>query len=300
MMKLALVAINALLVAAAVFWGVGIYRQLGRENLPAPGAPAASQVPQPPLAKALDRSRSRYAPIVTRDLFGTKKSDPAVLKQDQIDRLKPTDLKLKLWGTVTGDRGQPYAVIEDLKTKQQVLYQVGDSVQNAAIKMIFRDKVVLGLGGKDQVLMLEEPASTTGAGSVSGSGPGAGPATAAPAPAGPRRPLTVPGPTDPGPIQPAPEPPQPPLSADDQLGKIGLEPQFSDGVVAGLKINRMTPDSVFSRMGLKPGDVIIGFNEQSIATPADTKQLLEQLADDGEVQVQIRRQGQQQTIDFKQ
>jgi type II secretory pathway component PulC len=79
-----------------------------------------------------------------------------------------------------------------------------------------------------------------------------------------------------------------------------LEPQFAEGEIGGLKINRLAPDSVLRRMGLRPGDVITGFNEQPVTNPADAKELFEELEASGEVQVMIRRQGQQQAIDIKQ
>jgi len=68
----------------------------------------------------------------------------------------------------------------------------------------------------------------------------------------------------------------------------------------GLKVNRLAPDAVLRRMGLRPGDVITGFNEQKATNPADAKALLEELEASGEVQVTIQRQGKNQTIELKQ
>lgn len=47
------------------------------------------------------------------------------------------------------DRGRgSYAVIEDKKATGQNLYRVGDRVQDALIKMILREGVVLDVGGQ--------------------------------------------------------------------------------------------------------------------------------------------------------
>ena len=73
-----------------------------------------------------------------------------------MDKLKQTGLKLKL-GDGIGPDGQSYAVIEDPKTREQLLYRPGDTVQKAAVKMVLRQKVVLNVDGRDEVLNMEEP-----------------------------------------------------------------------------------------------------------------------------------------------
>jgi general secretion pathway protein C len=62
------------------------------------------------------------------------------------------------------DRGRgSYAVIEDKKATGQNLYRVGDRVQDALIKMILREGVVLDVGGgKDEILQIEEMAAASG------------------------------------------------------------------------------------------------------------------------------------------
>jgi len=288
-MKLVFTIINMVLAAGAIYLGMGIYRQLADGSPALLEEPSGAQASATPPAPPADRSRSRYNAVVARDLFGTARSDQTGLSQTRIDQLKPTVLKLKLWGTVTGNQ-DPSAVIEDLKTRQQVLYHTGDSVQGATIKMIFRDKVVINAGGKDEVLALEEAGSASGPSrpAMAGPGPAMPPPGTAPQPAAP----PAEPPTQPSPIQ--------SLTADDHMAKIGLEPQFANGDVSGLKINRIAPDSPLQRMGLRPGDVITGFNEQNMTDPADVKALFEELQESGEVQVTIQRQGKQQQINLKQ
>ncbi|MBU4075719.1 MAG: hypothetical protein KKI12_07655 [Proteobacteria bacterium] len=104
------------------------------------------------------KSLAYYSPIIERDLLKTKKDSNKILK-DKIDleRLKPTDLKLKLWGTVTADDKQTaYAVIEEQEAKKQSLYRVGDKIQNATVKMILREKVILNINGRDEILEIGE------------------------------------------------------------------------------------------------------------------------------------------------
>ena len=77
-------------------------------------------------------------------IYSKQKQGPAAAAEKlDIESLTPTDLKLKLLGTVTGDEKEAYAVIEDTAVRRQNLYKIGDTIQNATLKMILREKVVL-------------------------------------------------------------------------------------------------------------------------------------------------------------
>ena len=104
------------------------------------------------------KSLSYYSPIIERDLLKTKKDSNKILKDKiNLEAMKPTDLKLKLWGTVTADDKQTaYAVIEEQEAKKQSLYRVGDKIQNATVKMILREKVILNVNGRDEILEIGE------------------------------------------------------------------------------------------------------------------------------------------------
>ena len=97
-----------------------------------------------------------FHPIVNEDdLFDT--SAGMEIKSEKIDipALKKTNLKLKLWGTITGNGVRAYAIIEEGTKLEQKLYKVGETVQNATIKMILREKVILSVEGKDELLLIE-------------------------------------------------------------------------------------------------------------------------------------------------
>jgi ankyrin repeat protein len=71
------------------------------------------------------------------------------------ETLENTGLKLRLWGTITGNSISAYAIIEDITTRKQKLYREGDGIQNATVKKIFRDKVVLRIGDNFEILTIE-------------------------------------------------------------------------------------------------------------------------------------------------
>ena len=152
---------NLLLATAGVYFGVSIFYAVltaGLDSVPPP-VPAAGRAlsvgPESPGGVA------DYQAIVDRNLFNTGKKPLAEPGKGaagiDVDKLKQTGLKLKLWGTGIGPDGQTYAVIEDPKTREQLLYRPGDTVQKAAVKMVLRQKVVLNVDGRDEVLIMEEP-----------------------------------------------------------------------------------------------------------------------------------------------
>ena len=67
---------------------------------------------------------------------------------------KKTNLPLRLWGTITGSNISAYAIIEDIRTKNQNIYKKGDQIQNATIMAVFRERVVLRLDDNFEILEL--------------------------------------------------------------------------------------------------------------------------------------------------
>ena len=105
---------------------------------------------------------SDYAVVDERNLFNL--ADPMavdeVVKTEEsinVDALAETRLRLKLWGTISGGgKDYSWAIIEDEKIRKQNLYKVGDTVQDAEIKLVLRDRVVVHYKGQDEVLLMEK------------------------------------------------------------------------------------------------------------------------------------------------
>jgi ankyrin repeat protein len=66
-----------------------------------------------------------------------------------------SSLNLRLWGTITGNNINAYAIIEDMTTRKQKLYKKGDGIQNATVEMIFREKIVIKVGDNFEILEIE-------------------------------------------------------------------------------------------------------------------------------------------------
>ena len=235
-----------------------------------------------------------YAAITKRNIFNSSTQEqeaaPVVEKNLDLEKLKQTDLKLKLWGTVTGQNEGAYAVIEDTKDREQNLYRAGDTIQNAVVKLILREKVVLKVGDNDEILAMEENIgqggrSRAGRRDVRSSSPAAG--QKLPVSSYPRK-IKLRGDQ----IE----------KAMENLGQLmeqaTLRPHIENGQSAGISITGIKPNAIFRKMRLRNGDIITGLNGNSIDSVDDAVKFVEQLSSGSDIQLQIKRRGREQSLDY--
>ena len=232
-----------------------------------------------------------YKAITERNIFnsGTEKIAPRVQTVD-IEQLKQTDLKLKLWGTVTGQKGRDYAVIEDTKTREQNLYHAGDTIQNAEVKLILREKVVLNVDSRDEILAMEEIRSRRASAGTAQKNLRASSNTGGKKLPVSRYPRKIKLRSDQ--IQ----------NAMENLGQLmeqaTLRPHIEAGQPAGISITGIKPNAIFRKMRLRNGDVITGVNGNSIGSVDDAVKVFEELSSGSNIQLQIKRRGREQTLDY--
>ena len=284
---------NFLLITAGVYLGVITFYTLITSRLDyGLSAPVSASQVAPAAVKYSQNPLSDYNVIAGRNIFNvstqTGVPEPKTEKVE-IDKLKETDLKLKLWGTVTGQNKRTYAVIEDTKAREQNLYRAGDSIQNAVVKLILREKVVLRVGKSDEILTMEEMRASRGGrsprtrtGSSGGSRPAKLPVSSYP------RKIKLKG----NQIQ----------QAMENLGQLmeqaNLRPHMVDGQPAGISITGIKPNAIFRKMRLRNGDVITGVNGSSIESVEDAVKVVEQLSAGSDIQLQIKRRGREQSLDY--
>jgi general secretion pathway protein C len=281
---------NLLLATAGVYLGVSIFYAVLTAGLDSVSPPVSAAGRALSAGSESPVGVADYQAIVDRNLFNTGKKPLAESGKEaaeiDVDKLKQTGLKLKLWGTVTNPDGQTYAVIEDPKTREQLLYRPGDTVQKAAVKMVLRQKVVLTVDGRDEVLIMEEPGIMRAA----ATGPGA--AEAAPAPrlaAEPSEHVALTGEQ----VEKALE------DVGDLLSQATFRPHIEDGRPAGISITGIKPNAIFRKLRLRNGDVITGVNNQSITSVEDAMKVFGTLSADGPIQVQVKRRGREETLEYK-
>jgi general secretion pathway protein C len=279
---------NFLLITVGAYLGVNTFYTLitSRMDYGESSRITSSQADPTPVEHTL-APLSDYQAITSRNIFNSGNEPIAETPGTEavdIDKLKETDLKLKLWGTVTGQTKRAYAVIEDTKVREQNLYRTGDSIQKAVVKLIFREKVVLSVNGRDEILAMEEIRASKGRRPSKRS------------PAGSRK---LPVSNYPRKIK---------LKrvqiekAMENLGQLmeqaNLRPHIVNGQPAGISITGIKPNAIFRKMRLRNGDVITGLNGGSIESVEDAVKVVEQLSSGSNVQLQIKRRGREQTLDY--
>ena len=231
-----------------------------------------------------------YAAIAKRNIFNSSDQEqaaaPVVEETLNLETLKQTDLKLKLWGTVIGRNKGDYAVIEDTKAREQNLYQTGDTIQNAVVKLILREKVVLKVGDNDEILAMEE---NTGRSGSSRAGRRDARTSEPRLPVSPSaRKIRLRGDQVEKAMQ----------NLGELMEQATLRPHIEDGEAAGISITGIKPNAIFRKMRLRNGDIITGLNGNPIGSVEDAIKVVEQLSSGSGMQLQIKRRGREQSLDY--
>ncbi|BBO87463.1 type II secretion system protein GspC [Desulfosarcina ovata] len=231
---------------------------------------------------------SAYQAVLDRNLFETRIQSVSQPSAESTQPLEETQLNLKLWGTVSGDVDGDYAVIEDVKAREQNLYRVGDAIQTATVKAIHREKVILSVNGKDEMLQMQE-LETDRAAASPGRLPGR---TGLSSPSSGavrtqrislRRAYIDQAMTD----------------MASLMTQVQIQPHMENGMPAGLALSSIKPNSIFRRMGLRNGDVITGVDGREISAVDDALRLVDNLKSASQVSLQLKRRGREKNIEYR-
>ena len=253
--------------------------------------PVSTEQPAYPVSDAETPRKplSAYNAVLERNLFETQtNAAPGKSKGERLDveSLEETKLNLKLWGTVSGTKDGDYAVIEDVKTHQQELYRIGDKIQTAVVKEIFREKVVLTVNRKDEVLQMQDlkAGNSRGrSGSLASRRSSRSTGSVRAQRISLRRSYIDQAMTDVGSL----------------MTQVKIQPHMENGVPAGLSLSRIKPNSIFRRMGLRNGDVITGVDGNEISTVDDALRLVDNLRSSSSLSVQLKRRGRDKAIEYR-
>jgi general secretion pathway protein C len=276
-MKRYLAILNILFITGMVFFVVKIFYKIATANIDVSSSSKEASRHLVPNNSIMQHGLSHYQAIIERNLFKTKTETGAGPDKLDLETLKPTDLKLNLLGTITGDKKEAYAVIEDTALKKQDLYRIGDTIQNATIKIILREKVVLNVNGKDEILGIEK---------VSGGQEIGKPATNLDTASSQN--ITV----NRSQIDTAIK------DVNTLMKQIRIRPNFKNGKPDGFRLTGIRPNSIFYKMGLKSGDIIMGVDGKDIESVDDALKFYQSLQSSSKVQLQIKRRGRLKNIDY--
>jgi general secretion pathway protein C len=279
------ILINCLLIVLGAYWGVDAIYQAATAQLQDTPGPPASINQQARKVEGVQYPLTHYSEVAERNLFNVADDQAKIQESVNLESLEQTDLKLKLWGTVTGDAKGAYAVIEDMQSRTQNLYRKEDAIQGAVVKMILREKIVLRVGAKDEVLEMEKGQTGT---------------IAAQSDAPEGRQASIVG----GPLERTVSLER--SQIEDAMGNINelmqqvkIMPHFTEGQPDGFSLTGIRPSSIFRKMGLRNGDIITGVNGQKIQTMEDAMGFYKQLSASDSLSVQMKRRGRENTLNYQ-
>jgi type II secretion system protein C len=225
-------------------------------------------------------------PAASPDVASTKTKSPSPAPDFAENAAKPDSYlalpkeleHLRLIGTAVNSINEPCAVIDNRNTGSQGLYKKGDLIDSAAIVQIQNDYAVLMLNGKSYKLVLEKSTSS-----------------------------------------------EPPLNTDellqetpnpfihttqndvekawdetqDLMTQIELEQHFENGEPMGVKIERISPDTVFEKIGFKPGDILIMVDDMEMNIADDAMEVYNCIRTKSAVQFTIIREGEPNPLILK-
>lgn len=255
-----------LLVATLLVWlVVGIVMSIVSLILydyPEPG-PAVT-VARPQTAERIED----YAGIKQRDLMrlAAKPLKSGAQLGEDAD-VAVADLGVVLKGTIAGADIFARAIVEE--GGQQVLYKLGERIKGAEIVAIYRNKVILNVGGREQMLVVQDAPGTPG-GPALGQTPLAGTDTSV------NKVMQ---------------------DIDKYMGRARMSPYFKGGEPYGFRISSVSRGTPLHDVGVRSGDILRSVGGQPIRNPEDVNKAFAQFKDAPRVSVEIERRGAAQTID---
>lgn len=193
-----------------------------------------------------------YSDIVKRNIFGPIAVAPVTAVKPP--ETKPVSkLPLTLIGTYVSDTTSSYAIIENSKSKEQDVFSTGERIfDEADVVKILSDRVEINRGGEIETLLLDDLPSKvqTGPGGVASVG---------------ENEFVIEG-----------------AELDKALENLPLllqqaraVPYFKDGQSVGLRLFAIRPDSLYSKIGLRNGDILMSINGKSLADLSEAIKLFE-------------------------
>lgn len=278
MTKLFYTILNIVAVSLVVYIGVDTFYRVVSSELKEVNTKEIVMEQLPNAEESKRSPLSSFQVITGRNLFGSLDKASEDVNEEEIEELELTSLKIALLGTVTGSEQNAFAVIEETDKRKQGLYKIGDSVQNATVKKILREKVVLRVGTKDEILTMEEsaasrrdkrrrPSKSTERGTT----------------------ITVSRKDIQNSLK----------DINNLMSQVRIRPHFKDGKSDGLSVSRIKGGSIFSKLGLRNGDIVQKINGEPINSPDEVLMLYEKLKSGSRVSLEVTRKGKPKTMNYR-
>jgi general secretion pathway protein C len=220
-----------------------------------------------------------YAIITERNLFLStlkavidKESEGVLFDSDQ----KMTDFELK--GTVACNSSFGFIFIEERDSHKQKLYRLGDNIGSAKLIKITRNTATLSSGGKETTLRVK----STIEGSLLPDSPDAGTNRAASRSMTLNKKMVNENLSD----------------LKSLMSQAVVRPYLNKGVQEGLIISNIAPNSLYEKMGLQNGDIIIDVNNKPMRSADNLLQTVNVIQSGGNIAVNFKRNGKMETVNY--
>ena len=216
-----------------------------------------------------------YGIITERNLFlstlkavSDKQSEGGLFDSDQ----KITDFDLK--GTVACNSSFGFIFIEERDTHKQKLYRLGDMIGSAKLIKITRNTAILRSEGREITLKVK----ATLEGPLLPNSPGS---------ANPRS-MTLSKKTVNENLN----------DLKSIMSQAVLRPFLNEGVQEGLIISNIASNSLYEKMGLQNGDIIIDVNNKRMQSADNLLQTVNLMQSGSSIAVNVKRNGKIETINY--
>jgi general secretion pathway protein C len=249
-------------------------RELAKDlPLPAPANSAMEEkvAPPPPSGEYPKSMEKRTASLERKE--GTSKKTSQSQEEPGL-----SSLNLKLLGTVVNESGSSWAIIQDLETDRQEMVSVGSVVAGARVVSIERDRVVLNVNGKEEILLL----GVEGTRSASSRGD-----------QGARESTTSTYVLSREVVRENLE------NLPDLMSQARAEIYYKEGRPEGFQLSQIQDGSLIKSVGFQDGDVIRSVNGQEIRSLEDAIALYQKFGDSDSFTIGILRGETARTLNVK-
>lgn len=229
---------------------------------------------QPPGSSPASRGhRSEYYNVIAeRNLFQTTLN--AIVDKNALGNLPPSEAytAFNLKGTMAINQSTGYAIVEEKGKDKQKLYRLGEMIGSARLVRVTRNTAVLKGGGKEFVMKIKEIAEAPLMGRPSQ--PGRDVAIS-------KQEIT-----------------QGLGDLNSMMSQAVIRPFIVEGVRNGFVVSNIVPGSLYQKLGLQNGDVVVNVNNKKLESAEDILHLVNTMQDGGSVSVDLVRNGKNESISY--
>ncbi len=228
--------------------------------------------------KNLRAALSEYSIINKRNIFGKVASNKPVAPTTKKPPPKAKPLKIRLVGTNTTSKDSSFAIVENAKGREQDIFKLDEELfgTGATLKEINKESIKVLISGRTETFEIEEGSGGGGSGGSNTQSSGDG--------------------SD--------------FSVDEQeltqalenlprlLSQARAVPFFRNGKSIGMRLFAIRRGSMYEKLGLKNGDIVLSVNDNSLEDPAQALKLFEELKSERSIGVVVERNGSEKNLNY--